>query len=443
MNLWASLIFLAAILHTFLCGWFNHLAHDFQVKHIKKLRASGVVGQPEKEVSFLSQFFHLLGEIEAVFGLWATVLFATIVYRFSYQEALAYVEHKVAYVEPMFIVVIMSLASTKPILNLAESCMRQVAKLGGQSPLAWWWTLLSIGPLVGSLITEPAAMTICALLLGRQFYAYQPSLKLSYATLGLLFVNVSVGGALTHFAAPPVLMVAAKWGWDTPFMLSHFGWHTVLGILVANSLYFLVFRKEFKELVQKQIGSKHDEEGQDLQENIPAWVTAVHILLMVWTVIHAHHPVLFIGGFFAFLAFAQMTPQYQNRLEIKSPLLVGFFLAGLVIHGGLQGWWIAPVLGSLSETSMMLVAMTLTSFNDNAAITYLATLVPNLSDGLKYSVVSGALIGGGLTVIANAPNPAGQSLLKKFFPNQSVSPLHLFLGALAPTLIMLGVFLCL
>jgi hypothetical protein len=111
----------------------------------------------------------------------------------------------------------------------------------------------------------------------------------------------------------------------------------------------------------------------------------------------------------------------------------------LVVHGGLQGWWIEPVLSRLGELPLMLGATALTAFNDNAAITYLATLVPNFSDNLKIAVVSGAIAGGGLTVIANAPNPAGQSLLQKFFPG-GIAPGGLFLAALAPTVVMLILF---
>jgi hypothetical protein len=87
----------------------------------------------------------------------------------------------------------------------------------------------------------------------------------------------------------------------------------------------------------------------------------------------------------------------------------------------------------------MFGATILTAFNDNAAITYLATLVPNFSDQLKIAVVSGAIAGGGLTVIANAPNPAGQSLLQKYFPH-GIAPLSLLLAALFPTAVMLIVF---
>jgi Na+/H+ antiporter NhaD/arsenite permease-like protein len=115
--------------------------------------------------------------------------------------------------------------------------------------------------------------------------------------------------------------------------------------------------------------------------------------------------------------------------------LVGFFLAGLVVHGGLQGWWIEPVLRSLDEGPLFLGAVVLTAFNDNAAITYLATLVPGVTDALKYAVVAGAVTGGGLTVIANAPNPAGQAILQRFFPD-GVSPVRLFLGALPPTVVV-------
>jgi hypothetical protein len=154
----------------------------------------------------------------------------------------------------------------------------------------------------------------------------------------------------------------------------------------------------------------------------------------------AHFPPLFIGGFLFFLGFVQATEPHQNEVDLRPALLVGFFLAGLVVHGGLQAWWIAPVLSRLAAFPMMAVAMLLTAFNDNAAITYLASLVPDLAAPVKYAVVAGAVAGGGLTVIANAPNPAGQSLLVRFFPNEAVAPLGLAFAALAPTLIVAACF---
>ncbi len=110
------------------------------------------------------------------------------------------------------------------------------------------------------------------------------------------------------------------------------------------------------------------------------------------------------------------------------------------MHGGLQGWWLEPLLGRLGQYPLLIGATVLTAFNDNAAITYLSTLVPNLPEALKQAVVSGAIAGGGLTVIANAPNPAGQSLLRRYFPDGDISPLKLLLAALFPTLVMLGLF---
>ena len=281
-------------------------------------------------------------------------------------------------------------------------------------------------------------MTICALLLARQFYDLQPTAKLKYATLGLLFVNVSIGGTLTHFAAPPVLMVARPWEWDTVFMLTTFGWRAAAAISVSTALYYLLFRAEFTALAARAPVVDVYQPDEDAQGNtllpVPAWVTLVHASFIAWTVFNSHYPALFVAGFLFFLGFARATAAYQSRLELRTPLLVGFFLAGLVIHGGLQAWWIAPVLASLSETPLFLGAMVLTAFNDNALITYLATLVPNLADAFKVAVVGGAVVGGGLTVIANAPNPAGQALLSRFFDG-SVSPLGLVLGALPATLI--------
>jgi Na+/H+ antiporter NhaD/arsenite permease-like protein len=148
------------------------------------------------------------------------------------------------------------------------------------------------------------------------------------------------------------------------------------------------------------------------------------------------------GLFLFFLAFVEVTAEHQSELQLRSPILVGFFLAGLVIHGGLQQWWIAPLLSRLGEVPLMLGAIGLTSFNDNAAITYLSTLVPKLADSMKFAVVAGAVTGGGLTVIANAPNPAGQSILRQFFPD-GISPLGLLLGALPPTIVYALCFLLL
>jgi Putative Na+/H+ antiporter len=299
---------------------------------------------------------------------------------------------------------------------------------------------------LASFITEPGAMTICALLLARQFYDLEPSTRLKYATLGLLFVNVSIGGTLTHFAAPPILMVARTWAWDTPYVIGHFGWRAVVAILAANAVYYAIFRTELRSMARKAPIVDRDEPEQDTSAGlpaallpVPAWLVIVHLLFMAWTVFNAHYPALFVGGFLIFLGFARATAVYQSRIDLKGPLLVGFFLAGLVIHGGLQGWWIAPVLASLSEEPLFYTATVLTAFNDNALITYLASLVPNLSDSLKLAVVEGAVTGGGLTVIANAPNPAGQAILGRFFGG-SVSPLHLFVGALIPTVMAILAF---
>lgn len=532
LNLAATLIFLFAILHTFVAPRFTALSHRRREAHLAKIRSGEA---SENSVDFVAEVLHFFGEVEVVFGLWVIPLFAAIAFFYDWPTVVTYIEHRVNLTEAAFVVVIMLLASTRPILKLAEQAMVWVAKLLGGSLGALWFTILTLGPLLGSLITEPAAITISALLLSRRFYALEPSPKFKYATLALLFVNVSIGGTLTHFAAPPVLMVAGPWGWDTPFMFGTIGWKALTGILIGNALYFTVFRGEFSRLqgayalrcVKEQIERKIvtsdlvsegwteveaelnereavgadikqpidayvsriaarmeeeflpkmqregvapelineafekrfedirlgqlrrwvpavlpggqrapyvDPQWDDREDAVPAWVTAVHMVFMAWTIVNAHHASLFVLGALFFLGFASATAPYQNRINLQQPMLVGFFLAGLVIHGGMQGWWIAPVLGSLSQTALMMVSTALTAFNDNAAITYLSTLVPGFSDGMKYAVVTGAVAGGGLTLIANAPNPAGQSILRKHFDG-AVSPKGLLLAALVPTAI--------
>lgn len=431
-NLVATAIFLLAILHTFLAPVFTRLSHRFENQH-RERHGTGAAN----EVSFKAQIFHFLGEVEAIFGIWVVPLLLAIVLAKGWPTAKHYISGGLNFTEPIFVVVIMAISASRPILRVAERLMSAIAALGRRSAAAWWLSILTIAPLLGSFITEPAAMTIAALLLAQKFYDRKPSAKFAYATLGLLFVNISVGGTLTHFAAPPVLMVAGKWGWGMSHMLTHFGWKAFLGIATANVLYFLYFRKEFAQLTPAATADGDAANSWENRDNpIPAWITIIHIAFLGWTVANSHYPALFVGGFLFFLAFSEATEHHQNELRLRSPLLVGFFLAGLVVHGGLQGWWIEPVLSRLEKIPLLLGASVLTAFNDNAAITYLASLVPTFSPELKYAVVAGAVAGGGLTVIANAPNPAGQSILSKYFPD-GVSPLKLFLAALAPTLIMI------
>src|SRR5688572_11499979 len=229
-NAIATAIFLTAVLHTFFAGWFRAAAHRVQHRRDEEMRAAGQAPRP----SVKAEALHFLGEIEVVFGLWALPLLGAIILTHGWDIATHYVNDTVNYTEPLFVVVIMALASTRPIILLAESWLRSVARAGRSTPGAWWIAILTIAPLLGSLITEPAAMTIAALLLARQFYDLQPSRQLRYATLGLLFVNVSIGGTLTHFAAPPVLIVAREWEWTTAFMLAHFGWRSMVAIAIST-----------------------------------------------------------------------------------------------------------------------------------------------------------------------------------------------------------------
>ncbi len=454
-NVFATVIFFLAVAHTFAATRFNRMAHKIEKEHKRRWAASGggEVGGKEP-VSFKATVLHFLGEVEAIFGIWTVPLLIGMVFTQSHGwgHASYYIDTR-NFTEPMFVVVIMAIASSRPVVRFAEGALRMVSGLGRRTPAAWWMTILVVAPLLGSFITEPAAMTIAAMLLGHQFYRLNPSEKLRYATLGLLFVNVSVGGTLTHFAAPPVLMVATEWHWNMPFMFTHFGWRAVVGILLSTAVYFLFFRKELLSLGKHADGDGEDSENE--AEKVPFWIILVHLCFVAWTVLTLHHPAFFVGGFLFFIAFTMATEHHQYEISIKGPLLVGFFLAGLIIHGGLQGWWIAPVLSSLSEIPLFLGATVLTAFNDNAAITFLASQVPAFSpdivqDGvmisktgvllqraemLEYAVVAGAVTGGGLTVIANAPNPAGRSILNRYFKD-GVSPIGLLFGALLPTVVM-------
>ncbi|GHC67278.1 putative Na+/H+ antiporter [Roseibacillus persicicus] len=445
-NLVASLIFLLAICHTFMAGWFNKMAHEAEVEHHKKIHKLGLTAaakpQPDAQddVSFKATILHFFGEVEAIFGIWIIALAAAAIGFYDWEAFKLYVGHDREFVEPAFVVIIMAIAASRPVLRFAEILMAYAAKLGHGSPAAWWLSVMTVAPILGSFITEPAAMTIGALLLAKKFYKHKPNAVFAYATLGLLFVNVSVGGTLTHFAAPPVLMVAGTWDWDMAFMFSHFGYKAVIAIFIANVLFYFKFRGELTRLADSadgvEDGIQHPIAWHEREDPIPAWVISVHVFFLAWTVVNVHDPILFIGGFLFFLAFVAATRHHQNAISMKGPLLVGFFLGALIIHGGCQAWWIDPIIVSLNDSPnlLRLGATILTAFNDNAAITYLASQVSGIGFDAKHAVVAGAVVGGGLTVIANAPNPAGQSILSKHFVG-GISPLKLAAGALVPTVI--------
>jgi hypothetical protein len=224
------------------------------------------------------------------------------------------------YLEPLFVFVIMAIASSRPIFSTASRLLNNLARFLGGTPMMRWAVVLIVAPLLGSLITEPAAMTIAALMISAQFHELKPSMRLRYATLGLLFVNISIGGTLTHFAAPPVVMVAGTWGWDTLFMLQHFGWKSVLSILIANTAVFLVFRKELASL------RAPDLEPASEQNGTPASLIAAHLVFMGFVVYVAHYAAMVILAFMFFLAFVAATGRNQDAINLRGPVLVGFFL---------------------------------------------------------------------------------------------------------------------
>ena len=407
----AAFIFLLAILHTFTAIFVERLAHRFP-------NHAGV--------------FHLLGEVEAVFGFWAMIMIVTMCVVLGGKDALHYLDNS-NFTEPMFVFVIMVIAASKPILNFATAIMRLLAKmLPLQANVSFYFVSLSFVPLLGSFITEPAAMTLAALLLRDMFFSKELSTKLKYATVGVLFVNVSIGGVLTQFAAPPVLMVAGKWGWDIAFMFTTFGWRAILAVLTNAIIVTMIFQKELRGLAVSSV--------QENEQGIPLFVTATHLFFLVGVVVFVHHPVIFMALMLFFLGFATAYKRYQDRLILREGLMVAFFLAGLVVLGGQQQWWLQELLMGMDTTSVYFGATALTAVTDNAALTYLGSLVEGLSADFKYALVAGAVSGGGLTVIANAPNPAGYSILKGHFPGEAILAPWLFLSALGPTLVVIVAF---
>jgi hypothetical protein len=368
-----------------------------------------------------------LGEVEVVFGFWAFILIAAMAFISGSAAATEYAESR-HYTEPMFVFVVMVVAASRPVLDVVRRVLNAVARLAPlRTELALVWLGLALLPLTGSLITEPAAMTLAALTLAPLVFRQGIPEWKKYGALGVLFVNVSIGGTLTSYAAPPVLMVAVTWNWDSAFMATHFGWKAALAVVInATGITFLL---------RQHINSAPADAGMGNEPAVPILVSIVHIAVLACVILLAHHPVLFLGLFLFFLGFVQAYERYQSPLILKEALLVGFFLAGLVVLGGLQQWWLQPIVSSLGPLALFFSATALTAVTDNAALTYLGSLIAGITPEAKYMLMAGAVTGGGLTVIANAPNPAGAALLKRGFNHESIGAGGLLLGALLPTIV--------
>ena len=410
INIISASLFFIAIIHTFSTKYFLELAHS----HPK-----------------YSGLLHLLGEVDVVFGFWAMILVLFMFGINGYESAVAYVDSR-NYTEPMFVFVIMVIAATKPILHLSENIVLSIARIIPiPKEMAIYFLLLSLVPLLGSFITEPAAMTLAAMLLGVNYFGKETSSRFKYATLGVLFVNISIGGTLTHYAAPPVLMVSATWDWDIHFMLTNFGWRAAIAVLVNTLILVFIFKDDLKLIKLKE---------RNNATKMPLPIIFAHLFFLIGVVFFAHHPAVFMALFLFFLGFSSAYKKFQNPLILTQALLVAFFLAGLVVLGGVQQWWLEPTLMSMSSDAVFFGATTLTAFTDNAALTYLGSLVDGLSDEFKIALVAGAVTGGGLTVIANAPNPAGIAILRDHFPENTIAPLGLLMGAIPPTLVAIIAF---
>jgi hypothetical protein len=415
IELAATIIFALAVIHTFLVSKFAKIAHHYP---------EGSMGE---------NFWHFMAEVEAVFGMWAVPFLVIIATQEGVNGPTHYLE-SLNFTEPGFVFVIMAMAGTRPVIKLAEKIIVTLSNLIPlPKKMAFYLTTMVVGPLLGSFITEPAAMTVTAIILLKNFYSKgDMSEKFKYATLGLLFVNVSIGGTLSHFAAPPVLMVAGKWGWGLGHMFTNFGYKAAIACVISAFAVSFYFKTDLA-------GDFHLRPDNTEKMLPPWWVTLTHVVFLGLVVLTAHHMVVFMGLFLFFLGFTVVTQEFQDEVQVKASLMVGFFLGGLIILGTPQKWWLQPLIAGLSDQVLFFGSTFLTGITDNAALTYLGSLV-DLTDSAKYYLVAGAVTGGGLTVIANAPNPAGFGILKDSFGENGITPSGLLKGALFPTFVAIICF---
>jgi predicted cation transporter len=414
MSGFASLCFLCALIHILFA---SHFASPTATK-----QGIGI------GTTLCSLFF----QVDWIFTLWACLFLI----GSTLQQGLSTTWHELTtqdFKEPFFIFAILIVAWTQPLLTLSNSlllrCSQALPGSGASSSLARYCICLTIGPLLGSVMTEPVAMTLTALLLKKHFYSKNMTQTFKYATLGLLWVNVSIGGVLTPYAAPPILLVAHPWNWNLSFLMTHFGWKAIIAIILSTAWVAFHFRKELIALP-----FEHSQNPQH-EQTIPFWISTIHLIMLGLCVRYSHQPPHLFILLSLFILFTRFTAKYQNKLQFYEGCVMGCFLFSLIILGKHQRWWLEPLLKRLDHLPLFLGTIGLTGFTDNAALTYLGTQIPDLPEYSRYLLVAGAVTGGGLTLIANAPNLIGHDILKSSFDAGSMRPISLFLHALIPTII--------
>lgn len=336
------------------------------------------------------RLIHWLSEIELIFGLWTLPLFLVFVLNGQGDTLIQYLR-SIHYFEPVLVFCVFIVAGSRPVLAIVGRLVYAIGKAIANlarvpTKFAELFVVLAICPLVGSVITEPAAMAVAAPMLSNMIQKRDQNLL--YILVALLFVNVSIGGALTNFAAPPILMVARPWGWSTPDVYMLFGTHSIMATILTTLLTLILLNRRISNAIGPLPTQKID-----------------------WKKMRIF------------------------PLRYKEAGLIALFLTSLLVFGPFQTWWVQPVLTTIDGRLLYGAATLLTGIVDNAALTYLGAQVPNLSDESKYYLVAGAISGGGLTLIANAPNIIGLNLLKQHFPNGFDSK-KLLVSAIPPTLLV-------
>jgi hypothetical protein len=431
LELFYFFIFICAVVHTYLTTTFYSL-------HLKYKSKSGRSQKKSKIYRSLSEIFYFLSEVELVFGFWIIPLVIGLFFVSKIGTTIAYLETR-DYTYALYMTVVVAFASTRPIIVFAETILAYISRLGGNNAKSWWWTILTVGPLLVTILKEPGAMTITSILLAKTCFPFIKKMKFRYKTLALLFINISLGGLLAPHTSRSLFLVARAENWDFIYTFFRFGWKSMLIILINNSVFYFLFRKDFVKDSSALVAYLE----QEKKERPPLWLTGIHLFFLLAIVLSSEYPPIFLGCFFLFLGIHRVTFHYQGNeqgpLHLMPAILVGFFFASLLIHGELQRWWAVHLLQGLNFAGSLVMSSFLSAVIDNAVVLYFLDQVEPLSETILYAIVVGAMSSGSLTLMANGPNLIGYTNLKKFF-RRNISLVSLFFAALPPTLIALFIF---
>ncbi|NGX39882.1 MAG: hypothetical protein KR126chlam1_01219 [Chlamydiae bacterium] len=417
METFSTIIFFIAVAHAFFSDKFLKIAHKFEA--------------PSKR-GFAYVGFAFLGNVAIIFGFWMIPILLYMLIMQGVSPTYDFL-HSMDFREPFAYFVLITLAMTRPLRQLFESLMIRMSHSVKHQLIFWWCGTILFSSILTGIFSEIAIMTLACLYLAEKFFPLKPGRSLSYFTLALLLVGISIGTTIipVNFTFLIDFLTQGKISHWEIFRL--FGWKMLIGLVVIILGGALLFRKELDSLQKtfKKAGKPPRISSREIIYGLLFFTASfgkgnMYLLLMVIAIVIILHK------------YPYRIKGEEGELSLYIPLLIAFFTYTLELHASLQAWWVTPLLERLQGGSAYVTTFFLTGLNEHVPLEALKVSLQGKAEGIKFFSYLAVLTGGGLTIIAKSANIVAKKTLIEHFPDRVISPFRHLLVAVPLAAIVFG-----